>query len=177
MAYDHARKAGNKGDVWKHFTLVTVVDRLDASNDFRYIDVHSGAPSYELGQTGEWKHGIAAVLEECASIRSHGYLQVGSEFVKGGTYPSAWRFVVDRLSTRSAHVEVVLTDTADRVAAKYKESPPRGLPPNTTVCFRQEDGFRNVESVTRAGLVLIDPPFNPDAAADWKRTRVADCHY
>ena len=67
MSYDHSRKAGNKGDVWKHFTLVTVVDRLGVKDSFRYVDVHSGAPSYELGQTGEWTRGIAAVLEECSS--------------------------------------------------------------------------------------------------------------
>jgi 23S rRNA A2030 N6-methylase RlmJ len=35
MAYDHARKAGNKGDVWKHFTLVTVVHRLDVTGGLR----------------------------------------------------------------------------------------------------------------------------------------------
>ena len=172
MAYDHARKAGNKGDVWKHFTLVTVVDRLGVTDGFRYIDVHSGAPSYKLGQTGEWTRGIGAVLEEGAIVRSHGYLQVASKAVKGGTYPSAWQFVVDRLS-RCPHLEIVLTDTADGVAAQYKESPLRGLPSNTAVCFKQEDGFRSLESVSRAGLVLIDPPFNPDAAADWRRTRVA----
>jgi len=106
-------------------------------------------------------------------VQPHGYLQVASKFVKSGTYPSAWQFVVDRLSTRCPHVEVVLTDTADEVAAKYKESPLQGLPSNTAVCFQQEDGFRSVESVMRAGVVLIDPPFNPDADADWRRIRVA----
>jgi 23S rRNA A2030 N6-methylase RlmJ len=110
VAYDHARKAGNKGDVWKHFTVVTVVDRLGVDDTFRYVDIHSGAPSYELGHAGEWKRGIGAILEECAPLQSHGYLQIASKFVTGGTYPSAWRIVVDRLSTRSRHVEVVLTD-------------------------------------------------------------------
>ena len=40
MMYDHSSKAGNKGDVWKHFALVTVVDRLPSSDTFRYVDTH-----------------------------------------------------------------------------------------------------------------------------------------
>jgi len=173
MAYDHARKAGNKGDVWKHFTLVTVVDHLVAADGFRYIDTHSGAPSYELGQTGEWKRGIGKLLDDCGPLRSHGYLEVSSKFVKNRVYPSGWLFVVERVSSRCPHVEIVLSDTADAVAAKYKESPPPGTPANVAVCFSKQDGFRRVDSVTKADLVLIDPPFSPNAGADWRRVRLA----
>ena len=173
MAHDHARKAGNRGDVWKHFTLVAVVDRLVATDGFRYVDTHSGAPFYKLGQTGEWKRGIGKVLDECGTLRSHGYIEVAANLVKNRSYPSAWQFVADRLSRRCPRVEVVLTDTAAAVAAKYKESPLPGIPANVAVCFNQEDGYRHVELVSKTDLVLIDPPFNPNAAADWRRTRVA----
>lgn len=175
MAYDHARKAGNKGDVWKHFMLVTVVDQLVVADGFRYIDTHSGAPSYGLGQTGEWKRGIGKLLDECGPLRSHAYLEVASKFVKNRVYPSGWRFVVERVSPRCPHVEIVLTDTAEAVAAKYEDLPPPGTPPNVVVSFSQQDGFRRVESVTKGDLVLIDPPFNPHAGADWRRVRLACC--
>jgi len=173
MAYDHARKAGNKGDVWKHFMLVTVVDRLAATDGFRYVDTHSGAPSHELGKTGEWKGGIGKALDDCGQVRSHAYMEVASKFIKNRVYPSGWRFVADRLSLRCPHVEIVLSDTADAVAAKYEELPLPGIPANVAVCFSQQDGFRRVESIAKADLVLLDPPFNPNAAADWRRLSVA----
>jgi 23S rRNA A2030 N6-methylase RlmJ len=172
MGYDHGRKAGNKGDVWKHFALISVVDGLAVGQSFRYIDLHSGAPSYQLGESGEWKRGIAAVLNSRGSLGSHGYLEVASKFAEKGTYLSSWRFVVERLAARCPHLDVVLTDTADAVAARYERSL-SGLPPNTSVRFEQSDGFRSIEFLAKADLVLIDPPFNPDAASEWRQTRVA----
>ena len=173
MSYDHARKAGNRGDVWKHFTLVTVADSLVATDRFRYVDTHSGAPCYQLGPTGEWKLGIGKVLAECGSLLPHSYFEVASSFVRNHTYPSGWWFVANRLSARCQHVEVALTDEAQLVAVRYEVSSLPDIPANVTFCFNQEDGFRRLESVNNADLVLVDPPYSPDAAADWERTALA----
>jgi hypothetical protein len=33
MKYDHSRKAGNQGDVWKHAMLLTLADSITAETD------------------------------------------------------------------------------------------------------------------------------------------------
>ena len=174
MPYDHARKAGNRGDVWKHFTLVAVCDVLPVRQRFRYVDLHSGAPFHELQPRGEWRRGVGSVLDGCASLRQHGYFEIASAFVQNLRYPSGWWFAAERLATRCQHVDVVLTDLAEEVAARYAPSPLPGLRANVTVCFNQADGFRRARDLTKADLVLIDPPFSPDAAADW-RSVAATC--
>ena len=53
QAYDHARKAGNRGDVWKHETLVFVADLIPITNDtFSYLDFHAGTPIHTLHPGG-----------------------------------------------------------------------------------------------------------------------------
>jgi 23S rRNA A2030 N6-methylase RlmJ len=175
IAYDHGRKAGNRGDVWKHFALVTVIEPLVRADAFRYIDTHSGAPLHRLGATGEWRRGIGEILNRCTALRRHGYVETVSEFVDNKAYPSAWWLVVNRVSPRCAHVDVILSDTADAVAATYRESPLPGVPANVAVCFNKADGFQRLRSVSRADVVLIDPPFSPNAAADWRQLGEACC--
>ena len=60
VSYDHAKKVGNKGDVWKHFILLTVLrqlieERENRSDRFRYFESHAGQGVYHLKQQGEWK--------------------------------------------------------------------------------------------------------------------------
>lgn len=175
MHYDHARKAGNRGDVWKHFTIVTVIDGLEVPEQFRYVDLHSGAPLHELQPRGEWKNGIGRVLTECGALKHNAYFEIASSVVAERQYPASWWFAVTRLAARSRHVDVVLTDTAENVAKRYAQSSLLSLPANVSLCFNREDGFRRVENLSKADLVLLDPPFSPDAAADWKRITIA-CH-
>ena len=53
MAYDHARKAGNRGDVWKHAVLVALTDAITTdSSSFRYVESHAGAPLHDLKPGG-----------------------------------------------------------------------------------------------------------------------------
>ncbi len=98
MPYDHARKAGNRGDVWKHFTLVSVIDSLDVPERFRYVDLHSGAPIHDLRPGGEWKSGIGTILTECRALTRHGYFETASAFLGKMKYPAAWWFAGTRLA-------------------------------------------------------------------------------
>jgi 23S rRNA A2030 N6-methylase RlmJ len=173
--YDHARKAGNRGDVWKHFMIVAVIDGLEVPERFRYVDLHSGAPLHELLPRGEWKNGIGRVITECGALKHNAYFEVASPLVAERQYPASWWFAAMRLAARCQYVDVVLTDTAENVAARYARSSLPCLPVNVSLCFNREDGFRRVENLTEADLVLLDPPFSPDAAADWKRIAIA-CH-
>ena len=173
MQYNHTRKAGNRGDVWKHFLLVTVIDRLEVPERFQYVDVHSGAPLHELQPKGEWTSGIGKVLTECTALKHTAYFEIASSHVTNRQYPAAWWFAMTRLTLRSRYVNLTLTDTAEDVAHRYDERYLPVLPANVSLSFSRDDGFRRVEDLSEADLVVLDPPFSPDAAADWKRIAVA----
>jgi 23S rRNA (adenine2030-N6)-methyltransferase len=175
LQYDHARKAGNRGDVWKHFLLVTVIDCLEVPERFQYVDLHCGAPLHELQPRGEWKNGIGKALTECAALKHSPYFEIASSFVTKRQYPAAWWFAMTRLAPRSRYVDLVLTDTAEDVAHRYDQPDFPGLPPHVSPCFSREDGFHRVQDLGEADFVLLDPPFSPDAAADWKRIAIASC--
>ena len=173
MTYDHSNKAGNRGDVWKHFALATVIDRLPSSDTLRYVDTHCGAPQHELRAGGGWEDGVGKVLAGCAGLRQHGYIEVASRWVEGGLYPSSWRFAVECAASRFGRMDMQLSDTARTVAAGYKDLTALGLPGNVTVDFYAGDGFARLESTGEVDLVLIDPPFSPDPDADWSRLQQA----
>jgi 23S rRNA (adenine2030-N6)-methyltransferase len=103
MQYDHARKAGNRGDVWKHFLLVNVIDCLEVPERFQYVDLHSLAPLHELQPRGEWKNGIGKVLTECAALKHNAYFEITFVLVTKRQYPAAWWFAMTRLAARSRH--------------------------------------------------------------------------
>jgi 23S rRNA A2030 N6-methylase RlmJ len=42
MDYNHSRKAGNQGDVWKHAVLTAVADAIDVGEEVLYVESHSG---------------------------------------------------------------------------------------------------------------------------------------
>jgi 23S rRNA A2030 N6-methylase RlmJ len=173
MPYDHSHKAGNKGDVWKHFALLSIIDRLPATGTFRYVDTHAGAPSHELGPGGEWEDGVGRVLEKCAALRGQGYIEIASRWAAGGRYPSSWRFAVEGAARRFEHFDVYLSDIAPVVATQYADPAALGLPGNVTVHFHLGDGFARLESLDGADLVLLDPSFSPRPDVDWSRLRQA----
>ncbi len=173
MLYDHSTKAGNKGDVWKHFALLTVVDRLRSAGTFRYVDTHAGAPQHQLVPGGEWEEGIGKVLDKCPALRRHSYPETAARWVEGGLYPSSWQFAVECATPRFERVEVYLSDIAKTVAAQYGDLVALDLPENVTVHFHTGDGFVRLQSIGEADLVLIDPPFCPNPDPDWRRLREA----
>jgi 23S rRNA (adenine2030-N6)-methyltransferase len=68
--YRHAFHAGNFADVFKHIALVRVLSHLSRKNTpFRVIDTHAGIGRYDLtraeaSRTGEWRGGIARLMEK-----------------------------------------------------------------------------------------------------------------
>jgi 23S rRNA (adenine2030-N6)-methyltransferase len=69
MNYRHAFHAGNFADVVKHAVLARLVEYLKRKDrPFRVIDTHAGVGRYNLSadeasRTGEWREGIARLLE------------------------------------------------------------------------------------------------------------------
>ena len=104
MTYDHSRKAGNLGDVWKHNVLVALVDAMPGNiESFRYVEGHAGAPIHNLTDGGEWVRGVKVVKH---ALRDSCYMAMANEWLDRGQYPASWMFVADRLARRFAHVEM-----------------------------------------------------------------------
>lgn len=70
MNYLHAYHAGNHADVFKHITLIQLIQHFLKKNQaFCYLDTHTGLPFYNLGvkeaqKTQEFKTGIAKLWEQ-----------------------------------------------------------------------------------------------------------------
>ena len=167
VAYNHSRKAGNPGDVWKHFILVALADVVAGkSGTFQYVETHCGAPVHRLAETGEWTEGIGAIPK--GSIDDSGYLSIARDWLKTNQYPAGWVFTARQLARRFAGVQVHLFDTSRNVAAAYPPAEDLRLPGSVSVKFKRENGYLAVEQLAGPDLVFLDPPFHPDAKADWQ---------
>ncbi len=166
MDYDHARKAGNAADVWKHFCLLAVTARLlEQSERFRYVDTHAGAGRFRLGNGGEWQGGIgrlasrSSTLPDCHDVRN---TATGAQ--SGAAYPGSWRWVLSLARSMGRTLDLCLFDTNPRVI----QAIPVSLP-GATVEIEQADGYRGALRYASADLVFVDPPYAPGAARDWER--------
>lgn len=165
MAYDHSRKAGNLGDVWKHAVLVSVARRIPVNSTFSYVESHSGGPIHQLRTQGEWQRGIGDILEQ-SHDDVNPYLAQARPYLVDCQYPSGWSFFANSIGSRVESLSIDLCDTSIEVAELYK-SPPDGLmPSNARGTFHKTDGYSYLEDVD-ADFVFIDPPYSPNAEADW----------
>ena len=140
MVYEHSRKAGNCGDVWKHAVLVALTDAIKTNSDpFRYVESHAGAPLHELKDNGEWRHGVGQIAGN-ASCGSR-YPAMAEKWLRTRRYPAGWRFAAERLARRFEHVEVKLFDTSPDVAERYRRPSDLCVPSSVGVKFRQQDGY------------------------------------
>lgn len=175
MSYDHSRKAGNLGDVWKHSTLVALADAVPKkSKSFRYVESHTGAPFHRLAGKGEWSCGVARIARNAACDSA--YAGMARDWLARSLYPASWVFVAERLVGRFEQVEVVLFDHADDVAAQYPPAWDAGVSASVRRIrpdFRKADGYEAVEGLSGVDLVFLDPPYHPDARRDWRRLRQA----
>src|ERR1700733_7129628 len=118
MVYDHASKVGNRGDVWKHFALLTAVASLQRRKSERilYRESHSGRAEYVLPDKGAWREGIGRLLPTCELLANHPYFaQFGAPLRPGDTYPGSWLQVGKILSNRYARFSTELHDTSPDV--------------------------------------------------------------
>ena len=170
--YDHSRKAGNRGDVWKHSVLIAVADTMGSKADsFRYVECHAGAPIHVLTENGEWRGGVGTIARDASA--DSGYATLAREWLGRKQYPASWVFVADRLGKQSKHVEIALFDCSDDVTAQYRAPGDLRIPDNVRWDFRQADGYAEAARLESADLVFLDPPYWPDAQKDWRRLRKA----
>ena len=165
MAYDHTKKAGNQGDVWKHFVIVALADKLLGNSDIiHYVECHAGAPIHKLKDSGEWQNGIGKIVKE--AMCNGPYVEAARKWFPE-QYPASWVFVAGRLARRFKNVRVTLFDTSEDVAARYQSdiTVSLRLPDSVQVKFQREDGY-DAARREAADLVFLDPSFS--ATEDWR---------
>lgn len=171
--YCHSKKAGNIGDVWKHFALARILESRRSQNYSFYLETHCGYGSYDLKEKNrarEWGKGISRVItrQEFANepfariVRS---LNPQLEFP--GEYPGSVYIAKKSLLDLSSD-KFLLYDIAPEAAGRVKkklglsvrlsEDWPAAL---TTTLSNTEVG---------SGIIFIDPPYgkSPGNADDWK---------
>jgi 23S rRNA (adenine2030-N6)-methyltransferase len=169
MNYRHAFHAGNFADVAKHVILTRIVEYLKLKDKaFRVIDTHAGIGLYSLDsgeaeRTGEWKDGIAKIIDAKLPADVAGLLapwlnavrsvNSGSGLRKYPGSPKLTRMLLrkqDRLSAIELHPEDA------RLLARQFEG-------DYQVRVIELDGWlalgAHLPPKEKRGLVLVDPPF------------------
>jgi 23S rRNA (adenine2030-N6)-methyltransferase len=186
MNYRHGFHAGNFADVVKHATLARIIAYLrQKPGAFRIIDTHAGAGLYDLtgpeaNRTGEWREGIARLLDASLmpDVRAllTPYLEAVASFNSPGrlaTYPGSpllarsWMRRQDRL---------IACELEPAAAAALGEN----LHGEARAKALSIDGWTALSAFVppkeRRGVVLVDPPF--EATDEFARltTTLAEAH-
>ncbi|OUM99591.1 MAG: hypothetical protein BAA02_04600 [Paenibacillaceae bacterium ZCTH02-B3] len=166
-AYVHASKAGNIGDVWKHFFLYELWNGyLVQQNVSLYLETHAGAGWYQLhdGNREQWGSGIGAILGHPDSkFYRHPLV---SKWVKrnrdGYLYPGSAAIARAFVRAEDMHLFEVDRSAAEALRRHF---------PGAHVY--QADAWSCAIPVLKdasgeiSRFVFIDPPFRDDR--DWHR--------
>ncbi len=169
MNYRHGFHAGNFADVVKHAVLSRIIVHLQSKPaPFRVIDTHAGAGLYDLAgpqasRTGEWRAGIARVVEAplAPEIRAllAPYLDAVASFNSPGkltVYPGSPLLVRKWLRPRDRLIACELEPEAVEALA-------HNLGRSIRAKALALDGWTALTAYVppkeRRGLVLVDPPF------------------
>jgi 23S rRNA (adenine2030-N6)-methyltransferase len=179
MNYRHAYHAGNFGDCLKHALLIWLIRALQRKPAPIFVlDTHAGAGRYRLdtvaaARTGEWRQGIARLLDESPSVLADyvGLVRALGPYPGSPAIARALLRADDRMACCELHPEAaaVLHDLfhGDRQVGVHRR-----------------DGWEALGGLLppkgRRGLVLIDPPFEDKQefaalarglATGWRRFR------
>lgn len=176
MNYRHAFHAGNHGDVLKHSILSRVLTYLVAKDKpMAMLDTHAGIGVYDLEspeafKTGEWRHGIAKLLDARLSTEAatllNPYLTIVRTLNPEGKlqrYPGSPEFArallrpVDRIILNEMHPQDYATLTQRYQPGKRIRV--TGVDANQSV--KAELPFKE-----KRGLVLVDPAFEVTDESD-----------
>lgn len=176
--YEHGPRAGNRGDVWKHFLLLTLLDllmetRQPDTSPFLYAETHCGPALHVLEEGGSWTEGLGRVLPPPDPLARHPYFRLlGSRAAPGALYPGSWLQVALHLQRVGLDFRMSLLDNSERVANGILGLGISG-DPGAKIRFQMGDGFRALACTSRWDLVLVDPPFWPNPQEDLARCREA----
>jgi 23S rRNA (adenine2030-N6)-methyltransferase len=172
MNYRHAYHAGNFADVVKHAVLTRLVEYLKLKDKaFRVIDTHAGVGLYDLSaeeaqKTGEWRSGIARLLEarltpEAAALLAPYLDAVRAANPDGGLlrYPGS-PLIVRGLLRKQDRLSAIELHPQDCAALKTL------FADDYQVRVLELDGWlalgAHLPPKEKRGLVLVDPPFEQE---------------
>lgn len=172
MNYKHAYHAGNHADVLKHLVLLATLDALSVKPaPWFLLDTHAGQGRYaldsvEAGKTGESAEGITRLQRWGAAHRPlkaalARYLKAVRPHTDAGFYPGSPLLAAEaaREDDRIACCELQ-ADQCAPLKALFARDPRVGV--------HQRDGYTATKALLppsqRRGLVLIDPPYEAQAA-------------
>ncbi len=166
MADAHNRKAGNKGDVWKHVLLASVADALmsakSSGQSFSYLDTHCSHGSFSLAVGDEWKRGIGVYYNRDWRLADHPYFVIEQRAHEREVYLGSWMIVNELLRSHGLKGELRLFDISDSVAVELKGEPE----------FSQSNGFQaELSGSRRPDLILCDPAYSEQRDQDWRSIR------
>lgn len=165
--YLHHRKAGNRADVWKHFWLCEVVDRLPArpAGPLTILDTHCGAGLFRRDRAEEWDDGIGR-FARCASDSLGKFGQIAAPFLARDEYLGSWALAAMVLAQRHIEFEILACDLSPDVeTAFHANASDLGLTANSR--FLRSNGYEVAAQGDPHTLVFLDPPYTPEPNADW----------
>ncbi len=170
--YDHTEKAGNRGDVWKHVILLSVLGKMLSgrpdSSVIRYFETHCGKNSYILSANGEWQDGIGRFSSVDGDLADHPYfhLQCSSTGI-GSVYHGSWSLAATYLRQKRRTFRFTLCDISKDVGTAVREFATYS---REVIDFRCTDGFAALKKESRRqDLIFIDPPYSPPHSPhDWQ---------
>ncbi len=151
--------------------MLTVLDGLllqrnPQEGPFRYLETHCGKGLQVLGKEGGWRQGIGRLAPIPLALSTHPYFQLASPpGGSGGVYLGSWLLVALHLQSLGIEFQMHLYDVSPEVK-KYFCCLGASGSPKSPIVFLPEDGFQAVRSTETWDLVLVDPPFYPDAEKD-----------
>jgi len=165
--YDHNRKAGNEGDIFKHVALIAALDETVAHTEhspFRYADIFAGYAMNPLRAGNEWRNGIGVVagwnlLKDNRHVALWAGWWLDVRGMVGHCYPgSAW-FAREVCAQQKVDVEMSLWDVVPAPLADLKGH--FAAPHHVS----ERAGTSDEERIRRADFVFIDPPDKKDWAS------------
>jgi 23S rRNA (adenine2030-N6)-methyltransferase len=172
MNYRHAYHAGNFADVLKHVVLMLVLEHLQRKEaPYFFLDTHAGRGRYlldspETAKGGEFREGILrlrdwvnpppAIVRFLELVR-----ELGEEHGRLLAYPGSPRLAAALLRPQD---RAVCTELERGEASALREEF-RG---DERIAVHQRDGYEALKAFLppreRRGLVLVDPPYETQAA-------------
>ena len=168
MNYRHAYHAGNFADCMKHALLVWLLRALAVKPAaFTVLDTHAGAGRYALDpesqaeRTGEWRAGIARLLDDPPLALADYVSVVGAD--PPASYPGSP--VIARALLRPQD-RLVCCELHPEDAASLR----RAFARDAQVAVHARDGWGALTALLppeqKRGLVLIDPPYEQGGEHD-----------
>ncbi len=162
MNYRHIYHAGNFADVFKHWGLTLVLDKLcEKDAPFCLIDSHAGLGLYDLNsenaqKTLEYVNGVEEFIKQKPALDFINYLDIVNKYMQDSIYPGSAAIMQhylrdnDRLYLAELHQDdyTILNDIfyLDKRVKTFNQ-----------------DAYKTIKSLLppseRRGLVFIDPPF------------------